>query len=107
MLLVNFAMADSGTPHFISGEKFGARFREVVVKLDGGKQHYDVVLPAQLGYECCFGRPVWTNADWEVTVGDFFAEAGFDGPCMPPPDSTLKELEELLSIFDPKAESAN
>jgi hypothetical protein len=27
MLLVNFAMADRGWPHFISGEKFGARWR--------------------------------------------------------------------------------
>jgi hypothetical protein len=107
MLLVNFAMADSGWPHFISGEKFGARFREVIGILDGGKQYYDVILPAQLGYECCFGRPVWINVPWEVTVGDFFAEAGFDRLCVPPPDSTPKEIEELLSIPGPEAESTN
>jgi len=107
MLVVNFAMADSGWPHFISGEKFGMRFREVIVGLDGGKQHYDVVLPAQLGYECCFGQPIWINARWEVKVGDFIAEGGLDRACIPPPDSTPKEIEELLSVSDPEAESTN
>ena len=107
ILLVNFAMADSGWPHFISGEKFGARFREVIGILDGGKQRYDVVLPTQLGYECYFGRPVWINAHWEATVGNFFAKAGFDDPCVPPPDSTPQEIEELLRISDPAAESTN
>ena len=96
MLLVNFAMADTGWPHFISGKRFGARFREVICNLDGGKQHYDVVLPAQLGYECCFGRPVWINAHWEVTVGGFIAEAGFDKPCVRPPNSIPQEIEHLL-----------
>lgn len=107
MLLVNFAMADCGWPHFISEEKFGVRFREVICIMDGGKQHYDVVLPAQLGYECCFGRPVWINAHRGVTVGDFIAEAGFDRPCVPPPNSTPQEIEDLLSASDSDEESTN
>jgi hypothetical protein len=95
MLLVNFAMADTGWPHFISGEKFGERFREVIHILDDDKQLYDVVLPAQLGYECCFGRPVWINAHWKETVGGFIAEAGFDRPCVRSPDSIPQEVEDL------------
>jgi len=75
--------------------------------LDGGKQRYDVVLPTQLVYECYFGRPVWINAHWEATVGNFFAKAGFDDPCVPPPDSTPQEIKELLRISDPAAESTN
>lgn len=107
MLVVNFAMADSGWPHFISGEKFGMRFREVIGRLDGGKQRYDVILPAQLGYECCFGRPIWINAHWEVKVGDFITEAGLDRACVPPPDSIAKEIADLLSASDSEAESIN
>jgi hypothetical protein len=107
MLVVNFAMADSGWPHFISGEKFGMRFREVIGGLDGGKQHYDVILPARLGYECCFGQPIWINAHWEVKVGDFITEAGLDRACVPPPVSTAKEIEALLSTSGSEAESTN
>ena len=95
MLVVNFAMADTGWPHFISGGRFGARFREVIRNLDDDKQLYDVVMPAQLGYECCFGRPVWINAHWKKTVGGFIAEAGFDRPCVRPPDSIPQEIEDL------------
>ena len=39
MLLVNFAMADTGWPHFISEERFAVRFRDVIEKLDEGKRH--------------------------------------------------------------------
>ena len=103
MLVVNFAMADSGWPHFISGEKFGMRFRDVIGGLDSGKQHYDLVLPAQLGYECCFGQPIWINPYWEMKGSDFIAEAGLDRACVPPPDSTPKEIEDMLSVYGPEA----
>jgi hypothetical protein len=107
MLLVNFAMADTGWAHFISEKSFGARFREVICNLDAGRQHYDVVLPAQLGYECCFGQPVWINAHWEMSVGNFIAEAGFDKPCVRPPDSTPKDIEDFLCIAAHEEKSTN
>ena len=103
MLVVNFAMADSGWPHFISGEKFGMRFREVIGRLNDGRHHYDVVLPAQLGYPCCFGQPIWINAYWEMNGGDFIAKAGLDRKCVPLPDSTPREIEDMLSVCDPEA----
>ncbi len=95
MLLINFAMADTGWPHFISDEKFENRFREVIHILDDYKQFYDVVLPAQLGDKCCFGIPVWINAHWKETAGSFISEASFDRPCVPPIDCTSQEIEEL------------
>lgn len=104
LLVVNFAMADTGWPHFISGEKFGMRFREVIGRLDDGRQHYDVVLPAQLGYECCFGQPIWINPYWEMQGSDFIAEAELDKACVPPPDSTPIEIEDMLNVYDPVQE---
>ena len=107
MLVVNFAMAESGRPHFISEEKFGMRFRDVIVGFDSVKQHYDVVLPAQLGHECCFGKPIWINAPWEVKVGDFIAKAGLDRACVSPPASTSEQIEDILSLSAPEAESTS
>ena len=95
MLLINFAMADTGWPHFISDKKFENRFREVIHILDGGKQFYDITLPAQLRGKCCFGIPVLINAHWKEKAESFISEAGFDRPCVPPIDCTSQEIEEL------------
>lgn len=95
MLLINFAMADTGTPHFISGKRFGARFQEVIQILDDNKQFYDVVLPAQLGYKCCFGRPVWISTHSEKKAGSFISRAGFDRPCVRQSNSIPQEIEGL------------
>lgn len=95
MLLINFAMADTGWPHFISDKKFGNRFQEVIHILDGGKKFYDIVIPAQLGGKCCFGLPVLINAHWKEKAESLISDAGFDRPCVPPKDCTIQGIEEL------------
>lgn len=99
MLLVNFAMADTAWPHFISGKMFETRFREVVCHLDGGREYYDVVLPAQLGHDCCFGQPVWINNNTEVRFGNFIEKAGFNKQCVGFSNSTPEDIEFFLSCL--------
>jgi len=95
MLLINFAMADTASPHFISGERFEAKFQKVIQILDNNNQFYDVILPAQLGDRCCFGRPVWINTHSEKKTGSFISRAGFDRPCVRQSNSIPQEIEGL------------
>lgn len=100
MLVVNFAMADTGWRHFISGSGFAQRFTEAIRLLIGEHQPYDVVLPAQLGLASCFGQPVWITDDQPAFAREFINKAELDKQCQPPPDPTPEEFEgELNRMF--------
>jgi len=96
ILVVNFVMADTGWPHFISEARFTSRFAETIRILVGANQPYDVVLPAQLRFRCCFGRPAWISQQWRKRGTRFIEASALDVMCQPPPDPTPDEIEELL-----------
>jgi hypothetical protein len=86
VLVLNFAKADTGWPDFICWESFESRFRETIRCLVNGQRPYDLVLPARLGLECCFGKGVWLTDDIMERGARFVGHAALDRPCLPPPN---------------------
>ena len=53
----------------------------LVTKL-GGALPYDLVLPAQLGLECCFGPMIVLDRARQCEASAFAEAAGLDRPCV-------------------------
>ncbi len=100
LLVVNFSMADTGWPHFISEPWFTKRFDEIIRAIVGDGMTYDAVIPAQIYSKPCFGMPVVINPRRKAMAEAFIKEAGMDKQCEPPPEQTseeiAKELENML-----------
>ncbi len=98
ILVVNFALADTGWPDFISWERFGKRFKDTIKIIVGRSMPFDVVLPAQLGFESCFGKPVLINDSLEKQALSFIRSAKLDVQCQPHEKETPEEIRRHLGI---------
>jgi hypothetical protein len=78
ILVVNFGCANVGWPKFIAEERFGVGFEELIRCLVGSTRPYDVVLPAMLTQNCCFGKPVWINGAIADTASQFMNAGALD-----------------------------
>ena len=84
LLVINFAMANTGWPDFIAWPQFTQRFRETIfILLNSIKETlpYDIIIPAQLGFESCFGLPVIINMSKRNLVDRFIKESGLNNLC--------------------------
>lgn len=99
MLIVNFMLADSGWPEFISEDWFTTNFNSLITYLVNDKQPYDVVITAQLGFECCFGKPAWIS-DYHRKNRDYIAQLGIDKQCVPPPTASQEEIDEIVNSWE-------
>jgi hypothetical protein len=97
VLVLNFILADTGWPEFISGSWFSTSFGNYISFITRGKKPFDVVIPAQLGFDCCFGKPAWIS-DYHKENHDYLAQLGMNRPCKPPPKASQKEIEANLII---------
>lgn len=83
VLVVDFSQADTGWPDFICWPGIAHRLDEVVRILAGrGAPPYDLVLPAQLGLDCCFGVPIWLRGTPLVWADSFLTDAGLTQGCI-------------------------
>ena len=85
LLIVDFSHADTGWPDFICWPDIALRMEEIVralVQDIGGELPYEIVLPAQIGFDCGFGPAIGLangfGRDWER----FSSEAGLDQPVL-------------------------
>lgn len=98
ILIVNFTMANAGWPEFIARPDVSRRIDETIRMLINPKHsEYDIVLPAQLGYFCSFGLPVWITLTKVAQFVKFFYLAGFNQLCV---RNKEKEDEEQQNSLD-------
>lgn len=99
VLVVDFAQADTAWPDFICWPKFADRLAETVKVLAANipaPAPYDLLLPAQLSPDCCFGSPVWIEPSMAALGKDFIRDAGMDLSCIRQFQDQGEEIEELL-----------
>ncbi|MCL4502990.1 MAG: hypothetical protein M1438_14240 [Deltaproteobacteria bacterium] len=100
ILVINFALADTGWPEFIAWPQFTQRFRETLFILSGSIKEtspYDIVTPAQLNFDCCFGMPVYINMSKSNIADPFIKQSGLNNLCKRIPAENQQELiNELL-----------
>ena len=85
MLVVDFSQASTGWPDFICWPDIAERMRATVLMVAeeiGAPLPYDVVVPAQLWIECCFGPVIVLDRDREAQVRAFVRAAELDRPCV-------------------------
>ncbi len=98
MLVVDFAHADTAWPDFICWPAIGDRLAGTVKLLQsaiGSPVPYDVLLPAQLGFNCCFGSPIWMEAS-TLPATEFIRDAQLDRQCVRKVQDQRPDIEELL-----------
>ena len=96
ILVINFALADTGWPHFISDRRFAVRFNETIKLLVEGEKPFDIVLPARLHFDCCFGHPTWITES-TTQAEEFLQVAELNKLCQPRPDKTLDDIKEFFA----------
>lgn len=99
ILVVDFSQASTGWPDFICWPKIAERM-DAAIKLLAEKLRaplpYEAVLPAQLGFECCFGPLIVLDAARQHEATESIGAAGLDKPCKPRPD-VQPDWDSLLS----------
>lgn len=98
ILVVNFKLADSGWPEFISEDWFTTNFNSLITYLVNDKQPYDAVIPAQLGIECCFGKPAWISS-YHSKNHNYIARLGMDKQCESPLEATQEEIDDIVNSW--------
>ena len=85
MSIVDFSQADTAWPDFICwpeiAERMGATVRMLVDEI-GGSLPYEVVVPAQLGIECCFGPAIILEMTKQAETEAFLKAAELDRSCL-------------------------
>lgn len=95
ILVLNFMLADSGWPEFISSDWFTTNFGNLISYLAGDNQPFDVVIPAQLGIDCCFGKPAWIS-NYQGENRNFIAKVAMKRQCEPPSSGQQDEIDNFL-----------
>lgn len=96
-LVLNFMLADTGWPEFICEDWFTTNFGNLITHLAGESQPYDLVVPAQLGFDCCFGVPAWIS-NYHKENHNYIGKLGLSKKCEPPQKATQKEIDEILNL---------
>lgn len=94
VLILNFKLADYGWPDWLSFPGIPQSIDQtvrVLVDKAGDPLPYDLVIPAVLGYNCCFGEAVILDAERETQIRQLIAQTGLDEKCQivfeePPPE---------------------
>jgi hypothetical protein len=82
VLVVDFSRAETGWPNFICWPEIARRLDEVVRLLAPDKPPpYELVLPARLGFDCCFGVPVWLVRPLSLDPERILDEVGLTRRC--------------------------
>jgi hypothetical protein len=106
ILVVDFSQADTAWPDFICwppiAERMDATIRLLVDEI-GGSVPYDLVVPAQLGFECCFGPMIVIDAARQREASTFVKAAGLDRPCVPKKAKNV----DWLSLLSAQVDRAN
>lgn len=98
ILVINFSIADTGWPNFISEEWFTSNFKNLIQFLVNHKNPYDVVIPAQLDISCCFGHPVSIKDEMTNITHEIISSIGMDTLCKSKKhDSQLNQIDELIN----------
>jgi len=85
ILVIDFARADTSSPDFICWPKIADKLSEtvsVLVKNIPGPASCDMILPARLSFECCFGRPIWIDQSKTQRAQMFIQKARLNRPCI-------------------------
>jgi len=107
ILVLNFALADTPHRELISYHPFTRVFEELILILVSGGKPYDIVLPARLGVECCFGKPVFINSYLQNICLDFIEKAKLQTPCAPYPEPSDEEFDKLIGFTKEEKEEFN
>jgi hypothetical protein len=85
VMVIDFSQASTSCPDFICWPDIATRM-EATIKLLATELHeplpYDLVIPAQLGYECCFGPGIVLDPVRQCEASEFMRVARLDRPCM-------------------------
>lgn len=101
ILVINFMLADTGWPHFISEEWFTTNFNGLILYLVDKESPYDVVIPAQLGTNSCFGHAVSIGDETINLAQRFIPLLGMDTPCISiENDSQKDQINDLIKGTD-------
>ena len=87
ILVVDFSLADASAPDWFCWPDISRRFEETVRILTERAGHpmpFDIVTPARLSFECCFGEAVILDHERVEQARRLMAVAGLDQICPPP-----------------------
>jgi hypothetical protein len=108
ILCVDFARGDTGFPDFICWPKIAERISETVTLLVArisGATPYDILVPARLDLNCCFGSPIWIEPTNKPRAGEFIPTAGLDRPCVYEAPDQRSLMEELSKTYTENIQS--
>lgn len=83
LLVVNFAQADLSWPELISSPKFHTNFQGTIKLLVGDSLPYDVVIPAILSGDSCYGKPIWLSNSKVEEGLEILKRVEMTLPCLP------------------------
>ena len=102
VLVVDFSLADTGSPDFICQPRIAKRLTEtldLLVREIGQPLPYDAVLPARLSGKCCFGEVIALDCRRTEEIQQIVKAAWLDRPCvLPHIDQTLDILNMLNEV---------
>lgn len=84
VLILNFELTDYGWFDWLSFRGISQSIDQTVRVLAdkaGDPLPYDLVIPAMLGYNCCFGEAVILDAERETQIRQLIAQTGLDEKC--------------------------
>ena len=87
ILVVDLSLMDAASPDWFCWPRIANRMDETVRILTaraGSPLPFDVVIPARLDFDCCFGKAVMLDQQWEVQSRALLEAAGLDRQCAPP-----------------------
>lgn len=105
ILVIDFSLCDTDPIDLLNRPNVIVRLDETV-KLFASQVEsslpYDVVIPANLGFECCFGEPVILDEAREEEIVELARASGLDQRCHPmKPEQPPREWLEYLFRANP------
>ena len=106
ILILNFSLADDSSNDWFCWPAIARQMDHTVKILAeevGSPLPFDVVMPARLGYECCFGEAVILDQAREEQIRRLMAATGLDHKCAPlTVEQPPPELVAALRRYVPK-----
>ena len=101
ILVIDLSLMDACFSDWFCWPSIAKRMDETVRRLAGQAEPpplFDVVIPARLGFNCCFGEVVVLDQEREAQIRAVIGRAGLDRKCEPtkvePPDHELSTILE-------------
>jgi hypothetical protein len=102
ILVVDFQRVDTSSPTFICWPKIAVKLSETVAAITrsiSSPTSYDIILPARLNLECCFGSPIWIDQSRTKRAEMFIQKARLNRPCI----EAIQDQTELLDRMTRRA----